>query len=207
MLIDDDDFLIAAFELAIEKYAQIELLGTASTCKEARQLLHAVYPDILVVDIDLPDGNGFDLIRETRRKNPMLECMVVTSYETDDYISRALEAGATGYQLKSAGPKRIIEGMIALWKVDSPGMPYVSETLKQRFHKPRADRQVEQHSKSEQEILELMFNGFSHKELAEMLNVSSDTISVHVRAIYKKLNVTSRSEAIREAKRLGFVSS
>jgi len=207
VLVDDDVCLLKALELAIEKHARIELLGIASSCAEATELLKSVKPDVLVVDLDLPDGNGFDLIRDMRKENPMLECMVVTSHEKDDYIFRALKAGATGYKLKSAGPKRIAKGMIELWEGGSPVSPDVARTIVKHFHRHHHGEDIPLLGKKEKEVLDLMYRGFSRKELAEILNVSTNTIGTHVKRIYKKLGVASRSEAIYEATRLGLVAN
>ncbi|MDQ6986853.1 MAG: response regulator transcription factor [Mariprofundaceae bacterium] len=205
-MIDDDVCILKGLELAMDKYAIIEFLGTASTCEEGLRLIKTVNPDVIVVDIDLPDGDGFEMIRKARRENPLLECMVVTGHEEDKYVFKALEAGATGYKLKSAGPVRIVEGMIELWEGGSPLSPDIARLILRRFHKPDDEEDTPQLGTKEKEVLELMFKGFSRKELAAILNVSTNTIGTHVKRIYKKLDVSSRSEAIYEATRLGLIS-
>lgn len=119
---------------------------------------------------------------------------------------RALEAGATGYKLKSAGPVGIVKAMVELWEGGAPLCPDIVRMILRRFHKPVAEEESPQLGAKEKEVLELMFKGFSRKELAAILNVSTNTIGTHVKRIYTKLNVSSRSEAIYEATRLGLIS-
>ncbi|OIQ04143.1 MAG: hypothetical protein AUK36_00585 [Zetaproteobacteria bacterium CG2_30_59_37] len=206
VLVDDDVCLLKGLELAIDKYARIELRGTASGCEEGMALIRRVNPDVIVVDIDLKDGDGYELIRAARKENPLLECLVVTSHEEDTYVFKALEAGATGYKLKSAGPVAIVEAMMELWEGGAPLCPDIARMILRRFHKPIADDAPPQLGTKEKEVLELMFKGFSRKELAAILNVSTNTIGTHVKRIYTKLDVSSRSEAIYEATRLGLIS-
>lgn len=206
VLIDDDVCLLKGLELAIDKYARVELRGTASGCEEALELIGAVTPDVIVVDIDLEDGGGYEVIRKARKENPLMECLVVTSKEEDSYVFRALEAGATGYKLKSSGPVAIVEAMVELWEGGAPLCPDIARMILRRFHKPVAEEGSPQLGTKEKEVLELMFKGFSRKELAAILNVSTNTIGTHVKRIYTKLDVSSRSEAIYEATRLGLIS-
>jgi len=206
VLVDDDICLLKGLELAIDKYAHIELRGTATSCEEAMAIITSVNPDVIVVDIDLPDGDGYELIRRARKENPLLECLVVTSHEEDSYVFRALEAGATGYKLKSSGAVRIVEAMAELWEGGAPLSPDIARMILRRFHKPIAEDDTPKLGAKEKEVLELMFKGFSRKELAAILNVSTNTIGTHVKRIYTKLDVTSRSEAIYEATRLGLIS-
>jgi len=206
VLVDDDVVLLKGLEQAIDTYAGIELRGTASSCEEGMALVRAVNPDVIVVDIDLPGGDGFEMIRLARKENPLLECMVVTSREEDTYVFKALEAGATGYKLKSVGPARIVEAMTELWEGGAPLSPDIARMILRRFHKPVSEEDIPQLGAKEREVLELMFKGFSRKELAAILNVSTNTIGTHVKRIYTKLDVSSRSEAIYEATRLGLIS-
>jgi len=206
VLVDDDMCLLKGLELAIDKYAGIELRGTASSCTEGMALIKTANPDVIVVDIDLPDGDGYEVIRQARKENPLLECLVVTSHEKDSYVFKALEAGATGYKLKSSGPVKIVEAMIEIWEGGAPLSPDIARMVLQRFHKDSAQEDAPRLGAKEQEVLELMFKGFSRKELAAILNVSTNTIGTHVKRIYTKLDVSSRSEAIYEATRLGLIS-
>jgi len=206
VLVDDDVCLLKGLELAIDKYANIELRGTATSCEEAMVLIGSVSPDVIVVDIDLPDGDGYELIRRARKENPLLECLVVTSHEENKYVFRALEAGATGYKLKSSGAVRIVEAMVELWEGGAPLSPDIARMILRRFHKPIEEDDTPRLGVKEKEVLELMFKGFSRKELAAILNVSTNTIGTHVKRIYTKLDVSSRSEAIYEATRLGLIS-
>ena len=206
MLIDNDESLLKGLELAIENYASIELRGIASNCETGMTLIREVNPDVIVVDIDLPDGCGFEIIRQARQENPLLECLVVTSREEDTYVFKALEAGATGYKLKSVGPARILLAMVELWEGGAPLSPDIARMILRRFHKTTLENEKPNLGSKEQEVLELMFKGFSRKELAGILNVSTNTIGTHVKRIYRKLDVSSRSEAIYEATRLGLLS-
>lgn len=206
VLVDDDVCLRSGLEQVIDRYARIELRGTAAGYDEGMLLIRTVNPDVIVVDIDLEDGDGYGLIRAARKENPLLECLVVSSHEEDACVFKALEAGAAGYKLKSAGAVAIVEAMVEIWEGGAPLCPDIARMILRRFHKPIADDETSQLGVREMEVLELMYKGFSRKELAAILNVSTNTIGTHVKRIYTKLHVSSRSEAIYEATRLGLIS-
>lgn len=195
---------------------QLTLFGEASCCADAHHLLQKGAPDVLLADIGLPDGSGIDIIRESREKYPKMEAMVLTVFGDEENVVAALEAGATGYLLKEHAFEHLGESIIALMRGESAISPKVARFLLKRFspsvaggsEKPERDKRESSDvhlTERECEVLALIAKGYSYIEIGESLNLSTNTIRAHIRNIYRKLAVRSRSEAVFEAAQLGII--
>lgn len=192
----------------------LKLHAAAATCAEARDALAQGKPDVLVADLGLPDGNGVDVIREARDRFPDIEVMVLSVFEDEENVVRALEAGATGYLLKEQADG-IGEAILALVRGESMINSRVARFLLKRFNKPGkaavasgpADRDGDCPPLSDREydVLNCIAKGYSYGEIAEVLELSMNTIRTHIRNIYRKLSVCSRSEAVFEAANRGLI--
>src|SRR5688572_6456879 len=185
----------------------IDVAVAVGTCAEIRAALRQGRPDVLLVDLGLPDGNGVDVIAEAATRHAGLPVMVITVFGDERRVVRAIKAGATGYLLKD-DPTREIGAAIQLMHVGgSPISPAIARHLIRLFQpvppdESRAERRL---TAREQEVLSLAAKGFSYAEIAQMLNLSANTIASYTKHIYEKLAVSSRSEAIYEASRLGLI--
>jgi DNA-binding NarL/FixJ family response regulator len=163
-----------------------------------------------MADIGLPDGSGIDIIREAQQKHPKMEVMVLTVFEDEQSVVEALEAGATGYLLKEHAFERLGESVMALMQGESTISPKVARFLLKRFtpateDKPKAELSSRSLTGRECEVLELIAKGYSYNEVGDSLKLSTNTIRAHIRNIYRKLAVKSRSEAVFEAAQLGLI--
>jgi DNA-binding NarL/FixJ family response regulator len=194
----------------------LTLHGEADCCCSARELLQNNAPDVLLADLGLPDGSGIDIIREARELYPEMEVMVLTVFEDEENVVAALEAGATGYLLKEQAFDELGDTVLALMRGESAISPKVARFLLKRFTAPATDaggRQTDQQTPAEDEltrregeVLSLIAKGYSYNEIAEALNLSPNTVRSHIRNIYRKLAVKSRSEAVFEAAQLGLIN-
>jgi DNA-binding NarL/FixJ family response regulator len=207
--VEDDGPTRDRLARVIDAHADLALLGTAGSCAEARALFARARPQVLLTDLGLPDGSGIDLIRDARRAWPDVLPLVITVFGDEAHVVGALEAGALGYLLKDGTPEYIGASILEMLAGGSPISPAIARHLLRRFRNadPVASPGEEppRLSDREGEVLRLIVKGFTYAEIADLLGVSSHTVTTHVRGIYRKLEVHSRSEAVYEALQLGLV--
>lgn len=212
VLVEDDAHTRERLARVIEGHPQLALLGAAATCADARALFARAQPDVLLTDLGLPDGSGIELIREARTRWPAVLPLVITIFGDEQHVVGALEAGALGYLLKDGTPEYIGASIVDMLAGGSPISPPIARHLLRRFRGDVPARSGEAAaagvpplSEREGEVLRLIVKGFTYAEIAELLGVSAHTVTTHVRGIYRKLEVHSRSEAVYEALQLGLV--
>lgn len=178
----------------------------AETAAEARAALQRA-PDIALVDLDLPDGSGIDIIAQISARHPQCHCIVSTIYGDDRYLFPALRAGAQGYLLKDQPLERLVAALQAIDRGEPPLSPAIARRLLGMF--APAGPQPDEHKLTgrERETLVLIAKGLRLAEVAEQLGVTRNTAAGFVKAIYRKLNISSRAEAALEATRLGLVKN
>ena len=211
LLVEDDDATRVRLAHAITVDPGLALVGAASSCAEARKQLALAVPDVLLVDLGLPDGSGIELIRECKRAARPCEAMVITVFGDEPHVVAAIEAGASGYVLKDGTNAYIAESIRALVNGGSPISPAIARHLLRRFHAPAppqtraAGVEVPELTEREHEVLALLVKGFTFHEIGDLLAISAHTVTTHVKHIYGKLAVRSRAEAVYEALQLGIV--
>lgn len=210
MVVEDDPAFLTRFCKIVSCDPELELFAAVADLASARQAMSKVPPDVLLTDLGLPDGSGIDLIRETARRYPATDIMVITVFGDEDHVLASIEAGATGYILKDSVPEEFIDLIKQLRSGGSPISPVIARQLLKRFKSgaaaPKATR-VEDNllSPREAEILSLIAKGFSFGEIARLVTISPHTVTTHVKKIYQKLAVHSRGEAVYEAGRMGLL--
>ncbi len=210
LLVEDDEATRALLTQAIEAQPALDLAFAAASCAEARRCIEASAPDVLLTDLDLPDGNGIELVREVRERDPDALAMVITVFGDDDSVMRAVEAGAAGYLLKGSPGIQVGEAILELLAGGSPMTASIARAVLRLFREradsePKAAPDAPELTERELEILRLVAKGFKFGEIAEALDISPHTVKTHVRHIYRKLEVDSRSTAVYEAMHLGLV--
>lgn len=211
LLVEDDPATRARLARAVERDDGLRLVGRAGSCAEARAWLATSVPDVLLVDLGLPDGSGVDLIRELKARAAATEAMVITVFGDEKHVVAALEAGATGYVLKDGADADIATAIRDLVHGGSPISPAIARHLLRRFRAPLAAAPaagadaVPELTDREHQVLDLLVKGFTFAEIGELLGISAHTVTTHVKHIYGKLEVRSRAEAVYEALQLGIV--
>lgn len=214
VLVEDDVAFQDAFRAAVGAAPDLSVIGVAATVAQARVMLEGPAADVLVVDLGLPDGSGIDVIREAHARWPDCAIMVSTTFADERHVIASIEAGASGYLLKDSALPAIPEDIRVLHGGGSPISPRIARQVLMRFRpdeKPvdeataAAKAAAPSLSEREQETLQLITRGFSFDEIAELMNVSRNTVLTFVRRIYTKLEVRSKTEAVFEARAHGLL--
>src|SRR5688572_13090883 len=212
MIVEDDPAFLNRFCRIVTSELEFELFAAVRDGASARESLAQGAPDVLLVDLGLPDVSGIDIIRETSRRYPQTDIMVVTMFGDEAHVLESIEAGATGYVLKDSLPDELIELIKQLRAGGSPISPVIARLLLKQLRPPHAPAPAGAESSGpsalsarESEILAMIAKGFSFAEIGKLLSVSTHTVTTHVKNIYKKLAVHSRGEAVYEATRMGLL--
>lgn len=204
LIVEDDPDFRGRFAEIVASHPGFELVGAVSTCAEGLAILRAQNVDVLLCDLGLPDGDGADVVREGRRLHPELDALIVTVFGDEPHVMRSLEAGATGYLLKDSLPADFIATIQLLRSGGSPIHPTIARRVLKLFARPESAPVGPSVSLSprEHDVLALVAKGYRGPEIAGLLSISHHTVSSHIKSIYRKLEVTSRGEAVYEAGRL-----
>ena len=203
---------------AVRSNPNLDLVATAENVADGRQFLQTLQPDVILTDLNLPDGSGIDLIKEASKSNT--ESMVITVFDDEAHVVDALCSGATGYLLKDCDAVDVSNALVQLLEGGSPISPSIARYLLKVFRadfKANHDATAERNeiinrdvdaptlTKRENEVLSLIAKGYSYKEIAETLSLSVHTVTSHIKHIYRKLAVGSRGEAVYEANMIGLL--
>jgi DNA-binding NarL/FixJ family response regulator len=175
---------------------ELLMMETFDNAEAAVEKLPVMQPDIVIMDINLPGMSGIECIKAVREKCPSTQFMIFTVYETDEKVLQALQAGATGYLLKRAEPKRIIESIKELNQGGSPMSSNIARKLVNIFVNEKVKTNKEILSTRENEVLQLLSDGLLYKEIADRLHIGHGTVRQHIHNIYEKLHVQNRTEAV-----------
>ena len=207
VLIADDHLLFRDGLRALLKAApDTELVGEATTGEEAVALAAELQPDVVLMDIQMPGGNGIEATRRIVRESPHIRVLMVTMYEDDNSVFTAMRAGARGYLLKGAKYDEVLRAIRAVGAGEAIFSPAIAARLIDYFAsiRPAAPPQVfPELSDREREILALIAQGHKNAEIAERLYLSPKTVRNHVTNILDKLQVTDRAQAIIRAREAG----
>ncbi len=201
VLIDDHELIRGGLRRAFEATGEFSVLAEYGTVDAARTALSAAAPDVVVVDIGLPDGDGIDLVRALRAAYPRLGIVVLTMYADDEHLFAALDAGASAFVPKSEPSDRVIAA--ARHAVSAPESFTAAElpAALQRRMKPPAVHLTDR----EREVLDLLADGLTTSSIARRLFVSESTAKGHLAKLFEKLDASNRTQAVMHAVKLGLV--
>ena len=208
-IVEDDLRLQKAFERAVSKSDDCRLTGLFTTGAEALAGLPALAPDVILMDVNLPDTTGVECVAVVAPQLPATQILMVTVYQDPETTFRAIKAGAHGYLVKPVGPKKLLEAIRELRAGGVPMTRTIARKVLQAFRtlepEPAADRPPG-HGGSraddtmltprERQVVELLVKGYSYKEVATQLGIALGTVGTFVNRIYEKLHVNSRREII-----------
>jgi DNA-binding NarL/FixJ family response regulator len=202
-IVEDDPQVRGSLAKLIDGAPGFRCVSVHPSAEDALVEIPKVKPEVVLMDINLPGANGVECVRKLKPHLPATQIIMLTVYQKTEHIFNALAAGATGYMLKQTPPSELL---IAIKEVHGGGSPmssHIARKIVQSFQQPApaACAEAESLSPREAEVLDLLAKGFLYKEIADQMKVSYATVHTHIRHIYEKLHVRSRTEAV--AKHLG----
>jgi len=206
LIADDHPLFREGMRGRLDRVADVAVVGEAASGDEAVELAHKLEPDIILMDIKMPGLNGIEATREIQRANPRVGILVLTMFEDDDSVFAAMRAGAKGYLLKDSGGEGVVHAIRAVVSGEAVFGPGVAERMIGFFSAPRSaapQRAFPELTEREEEVLSLVAQGKSNREIARQLFVSLKTVRNHVSNILLKLQVADRAQAVIRARDAG----
>lgn len=195
-IVEDDGVLRQTLARLIGEARGFRCVAACASGEEALQKLPALNPDVVLMDLNLPQMSGIDCIRRLKEVLPSTPVIVLTVYEDSEHISRALKAGACGYLLKRSEPDDVLAAIKDAREGGAPMSSQIARRVVLSFHEPAQSGVGVALTERENEILSFLSRGYANKEIGEKMNIAVPTVRTHLRHIYEKLHVRSRAEAI-----------
>jgi two-component system response regulator NreC len=209
LLVDDHAVVRSGLRMLLENEPDVEIVGEAGSAEEAVEALNILDPDVILMDIGLPDRSGIDAAREVKRRSPETAVVALTIHEDKEYFFRMLEAGASGYVPKRAAPDELLTAIRAAAMGEVYIYPSMAKLLVKDFlsqdREERQSRTINGLTAREQEVLAHLADGATNVEIGETLSISPKTVARHRENIMRKLNLHSRTELVKYAIRKGII--
>jgi DNA-binding NarL/FixJ family response regulator len=204
LIVDDHRVVREGLELMLSQCDEVEVVGAAESGEEALQLADELTPDLMLLDLELPGMHGLEVIRElSTRDEPRPRILVLTVHDDDDIVLGAVRGGADGYVLKHASRAELLSAIVRV----AGGGQYFDDVVVRAFLEGDEKRReaVQPLTLREVEILRLVANGCTNKEIASQVFLSADTVKSHLENVYRKLGVSDRAHAVAVALRKGLL--
>ena len=206
LIADDHPVVREGLSAMLSRQPDIEVVGEAENGRECVEKTRKLRPDIVLMDLRMPEMDGVEAMRQIAATNPEVRFIVLTTYDNDEYIFKGIEAGARAYLLKDSPREELFKAIRAVHRGESLIQPAVAGKVLDRF--AELSRQVqapEALSDREVEVVKLMAEGAANKEIAASLHISESTVKTHIQTIFQKLGVSDRTGAVTQAIRKGII--
>ncbi len=209
LLVDDHAVLRDGVRMVLESQPGFQVVGTTENGQDAVRLVEDLKPDIAVLDIAMPEMNGLDATRAIRQCCPDTQVVILSMHEGEEYLREALRAGAAGYVLKRAAAKELVGAIQRVRHGESYLDPALTRTLISDYVRQveRGDETPDSLTERELEVLKLVAEGFTNRQIAFKLNISIKTVQTHRANLMDKLNLHDRTELVRYAIRRGLIQA
>lgn len=201
-LLDDHEVVRRGIRELLESEDDIEVVGEAGTAEEALARIPPTRPQVAVLDVRLPDGDGVEVCREVRSRHPEIQCLMLTSFADDDALFSSIMAGAAGYVLKQVRGTDLVDAIRRVGSGESLLDPAVTRRVLERLRTKPEEDELAGFTDQERKILELIAEGLTNRQIAEHVFLAEKTVKNYVSNILAKLGMTRRSEAAAYAARL-----
>lgn len=216
LVVEDQPKILKAQIKLLETFDELEIVGEALSGESALEKIEETRPDVLLLDLGLPQMSGIDVTRKVRADHPQIEILIFTIFDEEEKVTEAIVAGAAGYLLKGTPVEKIVEAIKDVHAGGAVIQPNLARSLLRlignqaeprsgQFRSPPAGEAVSVLTGRELEILQIIAKGLSNNEAAKVLGLSKATIRTHLEHIYEKLDVTNRVEAVTEGIRQGII--
>jgi NarL family two-component system response regulator LiaR len=193
MLVDDHDMVRKGLAMFLDTFEDLELVGEASGGHDAVRLADTIQPDVILMDLVMPDGDGVTATRLIREAHPAIQVIALTSFKEDELVRGALQAGAIGYLLKNATIDELAQAIRAAKSGRPTLAAEAAQVLVRSATRPGPEYRL---TEREREVLALLVEGLTNRQIAQRLTLSHSTIKFHVSSILSKLGAASRTEAV-----------
>jgi len=216
MIVEDDHDTRARFSRVVERCPETLLVGAVGTGRDAIDRLTSQHPDVLLVDLGLPDVHGTEVIRSAKRLLPACDVMVISVFGDEPSVFASIEAGATGYVLKEASDAYLVERILELHAGGAPMSPGIARLVLNRMRgdttPQRAAESKHAHDHTELtareiDVLRALSRGYLYAEIGEQLGISVNTVASHIKSSYRKLAVRTGAAAVTRASELGLLGN
>lgn len=197
-IVEDQDIILQTLEIILSDSEEVTCIGSFANAEDFIEQYHELRPDVVLMDIDLPGMSGIEAILTIKSKYTGARFLVLTVFNDDEKVFKALKAGAGGYLLKKYSYDELVRNIIELFNGGAPMSQEIARKVVKYFQRDNGLQQFNHLTEKERRVLEMIVNGFLYKEIASQLEVTIDTIKKHAHNIYEKLHVRTRSEAIRK---------
>ncbi|MCI0534927.1 MAG: response regulator transcription factor [Verrucomicrobiales bacterium] len=194
-LVEDSDRYRESLVTLLRGAPNLTLLWAVPTAEEALRRAASAAPDVLLVDLELPEMSGIECIRRLKLQRPGLHLLVLTNFDDNDRIFGAIQPGASGYVVKRASFSTILEAIREVHAGGAPMTPHIARRVLESLYDPTPTEPL---TKREEEVLRLAREGRTYRQIADTLGIAYDTVRTHFNRIYQKLHVHSRAEAVRK---------
>ncbi|NIS79006.1 MAG: response regulator [Anaerolineales bacterium] len=206
LIADDHTIFRAGLKLLLASEPDIEVVGEAKDGATAVEMAEQFQPNVVLMDIGMPELNGFEATRQIKQRHPEVNILVLTMHRSDEYFFQMLEAGASGYILKGAQTKELINAVRTVARDEVFLYPFMARRLVEEYLRSSSDTfNGPRLTSREEQILKLIAEGFSNREIAERLVISPSTVHSHRTNLMNKLGMNSRHELVRYARRRGLI--
>ena len=206
LVVDDHAIMRDGIRALLDLHDDLELVGEASEGNEVIEKVRELSPDVIVMDIAMPGMDGLEATRRITRKNPSVKVLVLTQHDNKEYVLSAIKSGAAGYVPKKALGSELVSAIRAVYQGDSFLYPSAAAVLIEGYRKQAEVEPYDSLTSREREILKLIADGNTSREIAEMLFISLKTVLGHRTKVMEKLDLHNRTELIKYAMRKGLVS-
>lgn len=194
LLVDDHNVVRSGLGAFLHAFDDLELVGEASSGREAIRKVESLEPDVILMDLKMPEMDGAETTERIKEKFSEIEVIALTSFKEKDLVKRALEAGAIGYLLKNVSADELADAIQKAYRGEPTLAPEAAQALIESTRTPKT--QIEELTPRETEVLQLLGEGLTNPKIGEKLVISNSTVKFHVSSILGKLNVSSRTEAV-----------
>ena len=201
-LLDDHEIVRRGLRELLESEDDIEVVGEAGTAAEALGRIPATRPDVAILDVRLPDGDGIEVCRDIRSTHPQIACLMLTSFSEDEALSSAILAGAAGYALKQMRGVDLVDGVRRIGRGESLLDPSLTSRVLERLRRPAEPDVLAGLTRQERRILDLIAEGMTNRQIGEQLFLAEKTVKNYVSNLLSKLGMSRRTEAAVYAARL-----
>ncbi len=201
-LLDDHEIVRRGLKELLEQEADLEIVGEAGTAEEALSRIPPTQPDVALLDVRLPDGDGVEVCREIRSRHPEIHCLMLTSFADDEALFSAIMAGASGYLLKQVKGTDLIDAVRRVGTGESLLDPAMTAKVLERLRAPAPQDELAGLTEQERRVLDLVAEGLTNRQIGERMFLAEKTVKNYVSNLLAKLGMSRRSEAAAFAARL-----